>query len=93
MAQEIETAQSPRMFDREAAKTPSQSSPIEETRHQVTRWPPALASQAFYGLAGDIVHAIERYSESDPAALLIQLLAGFGSAAGHGPRFRVEGSP
>ncbi len=72
--------------------TPSQLSPIEETRREITKWPAPLALQAFYGLAGDIVHVIEPYSESDPAALLIQLLAAFGSAAGHGPRFRVEWS-
>ncbi|MCI0722937.1 MAG: bifunctional DNA primase/polymerase [Acidobacteria bacterium] len=69
----------------------SQSTAIGKTRHEITKWPPPLALQAFYGLAGDIVHAIEPCSESDPAALLIQLLAAFGSAVGHGPRFSVEG--
>lgn len=54
------------------------------------QWPEPLAPEAFYGLAGEIVHAIEPHSEADPAALLLQFLAAFGSAAGSGPFFRVE---
>jgi hypothetical protein len=41
-----------------------------------------LEPQAFHGLAGDIVRAIEPYSESDPAALLLNVLAAFGSMIG-----------
>jgi hypothetical protein len=53
-------------------------------------WPEPLAPEAFYGLAGEIVRAIEPHSEADPAALLIQLLAAFGNVTGRGPFFRVE---
>jgi hypothetical protein len=55
------------------------------------QWPEALAPEAFHGLAGEIVHAIEPHSEADPAALLLQFLAAFGSAVGSSSFFRVEG--
>jgi hypothetical protein len=38
-----------------------------------------LDPQALYGLAGDTVHTIAPYSESDAAALLLNTLAAFGS--------------
>jgi hypothetical protein len=53
-------------------------------------WPEPLADEAFYGLAGEIVRAIEPHSEADPAALLLQLLATFGNVIGNGPFFVVE---
>ena len=49
-----------------------------------------LAEEAFYGLSGEIVREIEPHSEADPAAVLIQFLAAFGSAVGRGPGFKVE---
>jgi hypothetical protein len=55
------------------------------------RWPESLAAEAFHGLAGEIVRAIEPHSESDPAALLLQFLVAFGNSIGRGPRFLVEG--
>jgi hypothetical protein len=42
-------------------------------------WPEPLAEEAFHGLAGRIVRAIEPASEADPAALLVQLLIAFGN--------------
>src|SRR5512138_3296202 len=41
-----------------------------------------LDPQALHGLAGDIVRAIGPYSESDPAALLLNTLVVFGSTSG-----------
>jgi hypothetical protein len=52
---------------------------------------PVLDKRALYGLAGEVVDAITPHSESDPAALLIQLLASFGNAVGRGPYYQVEG--
>lgn len=46
--------------------------------------------EAFYGLAGDIVAAIEPHTEADPVALLTQFLVAFGNAAGRHAYFRVE---
>ena len=54
-----------------------------------SRWPD-LPSEAFHGLPGDIVHAIEPHSEADPVAILIQLLVAFGNVVGRKPHFIVE---
>ena len=57
----------------------------------LTPKPPApLEPQAFHGLAGEIVLAIAPHTESDPAALLVQLLIAFGSVVGRSPHFRAE---
>lgn len=53
-------------------------------------WPEPLAARAFYGLAGEIIHAIEQHTEADPSALLIEFLTAFGSVIGLKPYFRVE---
>lgn len=53
-------------------------------------WPDRPQPDAFYGLAGEIVKAIEPHSEADPVALLIQLIVGFGNVVGRKPFFRVE---
>ena len=44
-------------------------------------WPTAR-SEAFYGLAGDIIRAIEPETEADSMALLLQLLVFFGTTIG-----------
>jgi hypothetical protein len=49
-----------------------------------------LADAAFSGLAGDIVRALEPYTEADPVALLLSLLVSFGNLIGHGPHFAAE---
>jgi hypothetical protein len=51
---------------------------------------PVLDDAAYYGLAGDIVRAIEPTTEADPVALLAQLLVAVGNMIGPGPHFRVE---
>ena len=51
---------------------------------------PTLAPEALYGLAGDMVHAIEPHIEADPAALLLNSLTAFGNIVGDEPHFRVE---
>jgi hypothetical protein len=59
---------------------------------------PLIDQAAYYGLAGDVVRAIEPHSEADPNGILIQLLAAVGNACtmrtklkkglmrSHGPR-------
>ncbi len=44
----------------------------------------------FYGLAGEIVKAINPHTEADSTALLVQTLAAFGSVIGRGAYFEVE---
>lgn len=55
-------------------------------------WPTALPVEAKYGLAGDTVNAIEPHTESDPAALLLQLLVAFGNVVGRNAYYQVEGT-
>ena len=54
-----------------------------------TDWPEASPFM-FHGLAGDIVRAVGPHTEADPVALLVQLLAAFGSAIGRSAHFRAE---
>jgi Primase C terminal 1 (PriCT-1) len=51
---------------------------------------PELRSEALCGLAGEIVRAIEPYSESDRIAILANVLTGFGNVVGPTPHARVE---
>ncbi len=49
-------------------------------------WPEAPAPEAFHGLAGEVVRAIEPHTEADPVAILAQFLTIAGcqfGAAGH----------
>ncbi len=55
----------------------------------VDSWPSPLDSAAFYGLAGDFVRLVAPHTESDPAALLIQLLVSFGNVIGRSAHWRV----
>lgn len=54
-------------------------------------WPTPLDKSAFHGLAGEIVREIEPQTESDSAALLMQVLVSFGALVGRGPHVTVEG--
>jgi hypothetical protein len=54
------------------------------------QWPSPLGEEAYYGLAGEIVRAIEPNTEADSVALLIQLLTAFGNAVGRKAHFPVE---
>jgi hypothetical protein len=51
---------------------------------------PTLSDTALYGLAGEVVRTIEPHTESDNAALLVQLLAGFGCLIGRTAYAKVE---
>jgi hypothetical protein len=53
-------------------------------------WPKPMREAAYHGLAGQIIGLISPRSEADPAALLVQLLVGFGNVIGRGPHFTVE---
>ena len=55
--------------------------------------PAPLDEAAYHGLAGRIVRKIAPHTESDPAALLLQLLVALGNCIGRGPRFTVEMTP
>src|SRR5215831_17364326 len=51
---------------------------------------PVLDPEALHGLAGEIVKAIDPYTESDPVAVLTNTLTAFGNVVGPSPYFRVE---
>jgi hypothetical protein len=51
---------------------------------------PQLSNEALHGLAGEIIQAVEPYSEADPVGVLVHLLVAFGNIVGRGPHFRVE---
>ena len=53
------------------------------------KWP-TMAEEAYHGLAGEIVRAIEPNTESDPAGLLTMLLSVMGNVIGRGAHFKVE---
>lgn len=54
-------------------------------------WPKDLKEEAFYGLAGRIVRALEPITEADPAALLLNLLVAVGAIFGRGPHLKIGG--
>jgi hypothetical protein len=60
---------------------------IERTPVQ---WPEPLGKAAYYGLAGEIVRAIDPHTEADVVAVLGQLLASFGNVVGRRAHFLAE---
>ena len=55
---------------------------------ELAPWP-VLATEARYGLVGDILAAVDPHTEADPVAVLANLLAAFGNAIGRGAFVRV----
>jgi Protein of unknown function (DUF3987) len=74
----------PRPNSRGTKATPPEGD-LDEPPIPMPEWPAPLDPAAYHGLAGEIVRAIEPHTEADPAALLVQLLIGFGNVIGHNP--------
>jgi hypothetical protein len=55
-------------------------------------WPDPLDEAGMYGLAGEIVRAIEPHTEADPVALLIDLLISFGNMIHRSSYFIADGA-
>jgi hypothetical protein len=53
-------------------------------------WPEPLREEAYHGLVGEFVRAVEPHTEADPVAVMIQFLTAFGNAIGRGAYYRVE---
>ena len=53
-------------------------------------WPAAPDRAVYHELPGEIVNTIAPHTESDPVAILTQLLVSFGAAVGRGAYFQVE---
>lgn len=69
------------------SKDSTNVSGADEKRPESRR--PELDDAALYGLAGEVVRAIEPHSEADPVALLINFLIGFGNAGGRDAHIEV----
>lgn len=61
-----------------------------QTVNRKVDWPKPPAKEAYQGLAGRIVRAIEPESESDPIGILLNFLVAFCSVIGNKPYFNVE---
>jgi hypothetical protein len=68
----------------------SNSSNSQSSGSKGKAFPKLDREKALYGLAGDIVLAIEPHSEADPVALLVQLLVAFGNLTGRSAHFVAE---
>ena len=53
-------------------------------------WPSPPSDEAFYGLAGDYVRLVDPHTESDPVAVLVQMLVFFGNVVGRNRYCRAE---
>ena len=62
---------------------------IQRIRSLESSWP-VLDEAALYGLAGDVVRALNPHTEADPVGILIQLLIAFGNVIGNNPYYQVE---
>lgn len=65
------------------------ASSVASAPEQEAPWP-VMGEAAFHGVAGEFVRLVEPNTEADPVALLVQLLAMFGSAAGRKAFVKVE---
>lgn len=53
---------------------------------------PSLAAEAFHGLAGEVVRAIEPHTEASTGALLVQFLVAFGFVVGRCAFYLADGA-
>ncbi len=53
-------------------------------------WPEPIAEEAYHGIIGEVVRAIEPDTEADPAAILTTALTYAGNAIGRGPHAIAE---
>lgn len=56
-------------------------------------YPDRPAPEAFRGLLGELVAAMEPHTEADSVAILVQALAAFGSVIGRSAHFVADGTP
>jgi hypothetical protein len=61
-----------------------------ESSAPAARWPKPLEAAALHGVAGILVKRLDPHTEADPAAILFQLLVGFGNLIGRTVYFAVE---
>lgn len=76
--------------DAQAAATDAPTKEGTGAASLARRWPEPLAPEAYHGLAGRFVRAVEPASEADPAALLVQFLLAAGNLIGRTAHALVE---
>jgi len=76
-------------FDKTGHKEEEKVENISEARVKFP-FPSPVNENAYHGVIGELVKAIEPYSEADPVAILVSGLAGFGNIIGDNPHFKVE---
>ena len=81
---------SPIVLAGRAKEDESRNHSSPSSNNERSSWPPPLAKEAFYGLAGEYVDLIEPHTESDPAAILVQFLSAAGNIIGPSAHFKVE---
>jgi Protein of unknown function (DUF3987) len=74
----------------EAFTTPDNQPSAPLQRPPEPEWP-TMHSDAYHGLAGEVVEAIKPHSEADPVAILVQFLAAAGNVIGNCPYHQIEG--
>lgn len=80
---DAETGAAPMTRSRDATAVPT----LTDTESD---WPEPPTPEAYHGLAGDIVRAIEPHTEADPVALLGHVLVCYGSLIGRSAHYVVE---
>ncbi|QJW97257.1 hypothetical protein [Frigoriglobus tundricola] len=79
-------------IERSAASGTNVYTAAEPSTPPAPDWPAPLAVEAYHGLAGRFVRAIEPHTEADAAALLVQFLLGIGNAIGRTVYALADGS-
>lgn len=74
-----------------AVVLPLPPEPQSETGRK--QWPKPLGEDAYIGIIGDFVGAVEAHTESDPAAILFQYLVCFGNSISTSAFYRQEWTP
>ncbi len=84
----VATASSPTAISRSAQDAPNHRAAAVQLG---AIWPAPMARAAFHGVAGEAVRILLPFTESDPAALIVQFLAFAGAVFGRGSYYEVEG--
>ncbi len=71
------------------SETAKEAKEAKELAGPGAQWPAELGPAAFHGPIGDLVLVLKPHNEADPAALLVNALAGFGSLIGSDAHMRV----
>lgn len=74
----------------ESSDTAPPAEADEETPILVREWPQPPDPVVYHGLGGELVRALEPHTESDPLAILVQLLVAFGNLAGRSAYWAIE---